>query len=86
MYYGYGRGVGFRGSSRPWPYVGRGRGGLPRCRYPGLWGAVPYPAVAPYWSAPSREEELGVLKDQADVMKRELEDIERRIRELEKKD
>jgi hypothetical protein len=29
---------------------------------------------------------LGVLKDQADVMKRELEDIERRIRELEKKD
>jgi hypothetical protein len=67
--------------------VGRGRGGLPRCRYPGLSGAaVPYAASAPYWPAPSCEEELGVLKNQADVMKRELEDIERRIRELEKKD
>ena len=95
MAYGFGRGLGgrggagfgFRGSSPPWPYVGRGRGGLPRCRYPGLSGAaVPYAAPAPYWPAPSREEELGVLKDQADVMKRELEDIERRIRELEKKD
>jgi hypothetical protein len=48
--------------------------------------AVPYAASAPYWPAPSREEELGVLKNQADVMKRKLEDIERRIRELEKKD
>ncbi|MFC2062459.1 hypothetical protein ACFLS8_00710 [Chloroflexota bacterium] len=27
------RGFGFRGSSPSWPYVGRGRGGLPRCRY-----------------------------------------------------
>jgi NAD-dependent dihydropyrimidine dehydrogenase PreA subunit len=85
MYYGYGRGFGFRGSSPPWPYLGRGRGGLPRCWHPGLWGAVPHPAAAPYWPAPSREEEMGVLKDQADVMKRELEDIERRIQELEKK-
>jgi ferredoxin len=86
MHYEYGRGLGFRGSPPPWPYVGRGRGGLPRCWYPGLSGAaVPYAAPAPYWPAPSHEEELGVLKDQADVMKRELEDIERRIRELEKK-
>jgi len=37
---GYGRGFGrggwgfgFRGSSPPWPYVGLGRGGLPRCGY-----------------------------------------------------
>jgi hypothetical protein len=43
------------------------------------------PAATPYWPAPSREEELGILKDQADVMKRELEDIERRIQELERK-
>ena len=27
-------GFGFRGSSPPWPYGGRGRGGLPRCWYP----------------------------------------------------
>lgn len=87
MYYGYGRGFGFRGSSPPWPYVGRGRGGLPRCWYPGLSGAVaPYAAPAPYWTAPAREEELGFLKGQAEAMRRELEDIERRIRDLEKKD
>jgi hypothetical protein len=29
-----GRGLGFRGYAPPWPYSGRGRGGLPRCRYP----------------------------------------------------
>lgn len=30
---GGGRGFGFRGSSPSWPYIGRGRGGLPRCGY-----------------------------------------------------
>jgi len=30
---GGGMGFGFRGSSPPWPYVGIGRGGLPRCGY-----------------------------------------------------
>ena len=86
MQYGYGRGFGFRGASPSWPYVGRGRGGLPRCWHPGLWGAASYPLPAPYWPAPAREEELGFLKDQADVMKSQLEDIERRIQEAEKKD
>ena len=86
MQYGYGRGFGFRGASLPWPYVGRGRGGLPRCWHPGLGGAVSYPPPAPYWPAPAREEELGYLKNQADVMKSQLEDIERRIQEIEKKD
>ena len=32
-YFGGGMGFGFRGSSPPWRYVGRGRGGLPRCGY-----------------------------------------------------
>jgi NAD-dependent dihydropyrimidine dehydrogenase PreA subunit len=40
MYYRYG--FGFRGVSPPWPYVGRGRGGLPRCAYPGMTAAFPY--------------------------------------------
>ena len=31
---GYRRGFGFRGFSPPWPYTGRGRGGLPRCWHP----------------------------------------------------
>jgi len=87
MYYGYGRGFGFRGSSPPWPYVGRGRGGLPRCWYPGLPVAgVPYTAPSPYWPAPTQEEELGFLRSQAEATKQQLDDIERRIRELEKKD
>ena len=86
MTYGYGRGFGFRGASPAWPYVGRGRGGLPRCWHPGLWGGVAYPTPTPYWPTPTREEELGFLKDQADATKCQLEDIEGRIRELEKKD
>ena len=87
--YGYGAGFGFRGSSPPWPYVGRGRGGLPRCLYPGLGGAplaaAPYatPGTAAYGPAPTPEEELGFLKDQSNIVKRQLEDIERRIQELE---
>ena len=84
--YGYGRGFGFRGASPTWPYVGRGRGGLPRCWHPGLWGGVAYPTPTSYWPTPTREEELGFLKDQADAMKRQLEDIESRIKELGKKD
>ena len=46
-----GMGFGFRGRSPPWPYIGRGRGGLPRCGYflagaeaPPAW---PYPQT-PY--------------------------------------
>jgi hypothetical protein len=86
MYRGYGRGFGFRGSSPPWPYVGQGRGGLPRCWYPGLGGAaVPSTAYSPYRVAPTREQELGFLKIQAEATKRQLEDIERRIQELEEK-
>jgi len=88
MSYGYGMGFGFRGSSPPWPYVGRGRGGLPRCWHPGLSeGAVSYatPRAAYRQSAPTREEELGFLKEQSDVVKHEMEDIERRIQELEQK-
>ena len=42
-----GMGFGFRGSSPPWPYVGLGRGGLPRCGY-FVSGAVGIPAAGPY--------------------------------------
>lgn len=87
MYHAHGRGFGFRGSSPPWPYVGRGRGGLPRCSYPGMSRAsVPNATATSYWTAPIREDELGILKNQAEVTKRQLEDIERRIQELERKD
>ncbi len=44
----YGRGFGFRGFSPPWPFVGIGRGGLPRCWY----YAYPYWYYPPYWYDP----------------------------------
>ena len=46
-----GMGFGFRGSSPPWPYVGLGRGGLPRCGY-FLSGAAGAPTAWPYQPAP----------------------------------
>jgi hypothetical protein len=46
---GGGWGFGFRGSSPPWPYVGLGRGGLPRCGY-FLSGAAGMPVPPTYLS------------------------------------
>jgi len=90
-------GFGFRGSSPPWPYIGRGRGGLPRCWHPGAFTAAPYPLYgggrgAPYYGmAPltarvSPGQELDFLKNQAQVLKGQLEQIEARIRGLESKE
>jgi hypothetical protein len=118
---GFGRGgwgFGFRGSSPPWPYVGIGRGGLPRCGYflsgaagmpmpPGYPsygspGAMPYgypyaegapygvyggapmaaPGASPYAPQMTREQELDFLRDQAEMIKGQLEQIDARIREL----
>ena len=60
--FGGGMGFGFRGSSPPWPYVGIGRGGLPRCGYflsgaagvppAGTYQQFPYGAQVGYGSAP----------------------------------
>ena len=114
-----GWGFGFRGSSPPWPFIGLGRGGLPRCGYflsgaagmpvaptygsypyygsPGYYGnpagapfygsAAPYPGgTTPFGSPPTsqmtREQELDLLRSQADAIKAQLEQIENRIREL----
>lgn len=113
---GYGRGFrgggwgfGFRGSSPPWPYVGLGRGGLPRCGYflnrtAGMpatpdypyYGEMTYPGAMPYGYASTpmgadpygtqmtREQELDFLRGQAEVIKGQLEQIDTRIKELEK--
>lgn len=45
-----GMGFGFRGSSPPWPYVGIGRGGLPRCGY--FLSNAGAPFMRPYQHAP----------------------------------
>lgn len=92
-------GFGFRGSSPPWPYVGRGRGGLPRCGYyfsgagapvpqpyqPQSFysGMPPAPGYAPYSSQMTREEELSYMKDQAEAIKSQLDEIESRMHDLE---
>jgi len=91
MTYGYGRGpggrggagLGFRGTSPPWPYIGRGRGGLPRCQYPGAafsTGSTPVPANA---AQMTREQEIDYLKSQSGQMKKELKRMADRISELE---
>jgi hypothetical protein len=50
---GFGRGNRFRGYSPPWPYVGLGRGGLPRgwaYRAPALAATSPYGAYGHPWA------------------------------------
>jgi hypothetical protein len=89
---GFGAGFGFRGASPPWPYAGRGRGGLPRCSYPGLRrGFIPdrdygVPWSAGYDPAVTVDSEKELLKDQAEMMKEQLEQIEKRLKELEEKE
>ena len=95
--FGGGMGFGFRGSSPPWPYVGIGRGGLPRCGYflsgagaPPPWPYQPpfhgqgpaTPGYTPFSPQMTREEELGYLRDQAEAIKEQLEQIESRMRDL----
>ncbi len=98
---GFGRGMGysFCGASPPWPYVGIGRGGLPRCGYffRGLaayrapvngvpvYGPAPAsPGYEPY-AAPTSEEEISYLRDQAEAIRTALDSIESRMRDLEGK-
>ena len=104
-----GWGFGFRGSSPPWPYIGLGRGGLPRCGYflsgaagaplPLGYGAYPYygspgampfyggqaaaPGATPFAPGMAPGQEFDFLKNQAQTMRAQLEEIESRIRELE---
>jgi len=87
-----GMGFGFRGSSPPWPYIGIGRGGLPRCGYflSGAGAPLPWPywnpttyGYEPLASSMTKDEELNYLKDQAEAVKRQLEQIDSRMRELE---
>ena len=94
-----GMGFGFRGSSPPWPYVGLGRGGLPRCGYflsgaagiPAAWpyqqpsyaATPPTPGAAPFAPQMTKEQELDFLRGEAEAIKGQLEQIETRMRELE---
>jgi len=91
---GFGRGFGFRGFSPPWPYIGRGRGGLPRCGWFLGWksywpqGGRPWdwpqsPAYPPFISNMTREQEIEYLRREAEAVKQHLDRVEARIRDLE---
>jgi hypothetical protein len=77
-----GRGFGFQGTMPPWPYVGRGKGGLPRCGY-----YSPAGSSAPLGTAAAgstgKEREIDYLKSQAGALKKQVEQIELRISNLE---
>ena len=77
-----GTGFGFRGGSPPWPYVGRGRGGFPRCWYPGL-STANYLPTEPHFVGMTREKEADWLNSQAEAVRAELNRVESRIRDLE---
>ena len=69
----YGQGRGFRGGYGSGPGFGQGRG------Y-GWRGVYPSTANAPYTMPPG--DELNTLKNQADLIKNELKNINKRIEEL----
>ena len=82
---------GGRGFCSPWG-VGRGRGMGRAYGFGRGWGLgyrafYPYgPAMSPYAPRMSREEELGFLRDQAQAVKEQLDQIEARMRELDKQE
>ena len=92
-YWGGGMGYGFRGSSLAWPYVGRGRGGLPRCMSPAVYGGWSYwqptfsstqPAAASYSPQVTRQQEVEILKDEQRFIKNRQEQIDAMLQELER--
>ena len=72
-----------RGMGMAW---GRGGGyGMGMARGRGGFGfmAMPYAPAAPYYAAPSPQDELEMLRTQADWLKSQMDSINRRISELE---
>jgi hypothetical protein len=68
------------GPGRGW---GIGRGAGWRWFRPGIGRGPVYGGASAYTRAMSGEEELGFLKGEAEAMKRELDEIEARIRSIE---
>ena len=97
---GFGRGFGFRGYSPPWPYVGLGRGGLPRGGAYAAPGYDPYgvpeaypppggsgmPGMSPFGASMTSEQEIEFLRNQTQVLKEQMGQIDARIQELGKEE
>lgn len=76
MGFGRGRGFGGRGGGRGW------RNRFYATGIPGwAWGGASY--AAPYATAPTKEQELDMLKGQAEQFETALGDIRKRLQELE---
>ena len=78
---GWGRGRGGGWGRRNW-YYASGVPGWARFGYAPAWGAPPA-AYGPYAAPPTREQEAGFLKTQAEGLKEQLDAISQRIAELE---
>ena len=76
---GPGMGFAFRGSSPAWPYVGRGRGGRPRCAYYAGGTNAPADVAA---AGETREQELQELHRQSEALTGQLEQLKDRIEDL----
>ncbi|MBN1438875.1 MAG: DUF5320 domain-containing protein [Anaerolineales bacterium] len=77
---GWGAGRGFRNM-----YYATGLPGWARYGAP-VWGAFPVSAYAPYGVPPTPEQETAFLKSQAEMLKKELDAIGKRVAEIEKKE
>jgi hypothetical protein len=79
---GWGRG---RGGGRGWRtgYYATGLPGWARLGYAPAWGTPPAWAYGPYAAPPMPEQEVELLKGQAEWLKEQLEAISQRIAELE---
>ena len=86
---GRGRGLWGRGGGRGWRhwYYATGQPGWARSPYglPTWGGPEVYPPYGAAYSGPDKEQELQMLKDQADYFTQNLEGIKKRIEELESK-
>jgi hypothetical protein len=84
MRWGRGRG-GSWGRGRGWRhwYYATGLPGWARSGYAPAWSAPPTWAYDPYAAPPTREQEAGFLKTQAEWLKEQLDAISQRIAELE---
>ena len=78
-----GLGFGFRGQSPEWPYVGRGRGGQPRCAYYTRGAGRGFNRAYAQADTITRQDEVVRLKDQAEALRQQLSGIEARLRKVE---
>jgi hypothetical protein len=80
---GRGLGFGFRGQSPEWPYIGRGRGGQPRCACYTRGAGRDFNRTYSQAGTTSRQDEIVRLKDQAEALRQQLSGIEARLRQVE---